>query len=268
MFKCDRCGYNAKSKRQNLIRHLKKKNICPSTYKDIPREELLVIYDNNSNHRKVFYKITKIETNDNEVDMDKLQRENMELLIERENLLNKIKNLKEENKKLEIDKSAMTKQIDSLINKVGNNTNNVYNIFQLNEYGKEDISYISDNYFEDILNNPDYSITELVKHIHFNPEHPENMNIKITNKNKPYASIYNNKGWKIVDRKEIIYDLVRKGFTIIKDKVINEPMLCDKKYQMFKKNTNRKTKEILRNTDILVMNNSLGGYNNLLKNSL
>ena len=200
--------------------------------------------------------------------MDKLQRENMELLIERENLLNKIKNLKEENKKLEIDKSAMTKQIDSLINKVGNNTNNVYNIFQLNEYGKEDISYISDNYVEDILNNPDYSITELVKHIHFNPEHPENMNIKITNKNKPYASIYNNKGWKIVDRKEIIYDLVRKGFTIIKDKVINEPMLCDKKYQMFKKNTNRKTKEILRNTDILVMNNSLGGYNNLLKNSI
>ena len=203
-----------------------------------------------------------------EIDVDKLQRENLELLIERENLLNKIKNLKEENKKLEIDKSAMTKQIDSLINKVGNNTNNVYNIFQLNEYGKEDISYISDNYVEDILNNPDYSITELVKHIHFNPEHPENMNIKITNKNKPYASIYNNKGWKIVDRKEIIYDLVRKGFTIIKDKVINEPMLCDKKYQMFKKNTNRKTKEILRNTDILVMNNSLTGYNNLLKNSL
>ena len=191
----------------------------------------------------------------------------MELLIERENLLNKIKNLKEENKN-QNNKSAMTKQIDSLLNKVENNTNNVYNIFQLNEYGKEDISYISDNYVEDILNNPDYSITELVKHIHFNPEHPENMNIKITNKNKPYASIYNNKGWKIVDRKEIIYDLVRKGFTIIKDKVINEPMLCDKKYQMFKKNTNRKTKEILRNTDILVMNNSLSGYNNLLKNSI
>ena len=62
--------------------------------------------------------------------------------------------------------------------------------------------------------------------------------------------------------------MVRKGFTIIKDKVINEPMLCDKKYQMFKKNTNRKTKEILRNTDILVMNNSLSGNNNLLKNSI
>ena len=62
--------------------------------------------------------------------------------------------------------------------------------------------------------------------------------------------------------------LMRMHIGSIKDKVINEPMLCDKKYQMFKKNTNRKTKEILRNTDILVMNNSLSGNNNLLKNSL
>lgn len=40
-----------------------------------------------------------------------------------------------------------------------------------------------------LVNAPFTSIQTLSRHIHFNDEHPENQNMKVTNKKLPYAYI-------------------------------------------------------------------------------
>ena len=50
----------------------------------------------------------------------------------------------------------------------------------------------------------------MIKHTHFNEEHPENQNIKITNKKEPYVKIMKDNKWELQDRKNTITDLIDK----------------------------------------------------------
>ena len=97
-----------------------------------------------------------------------------------------------------------------------NNTNNT-NII-INAYGKEDLSFLKDKDFLEMLNSPGTSVQTLVKKIHFNVEHPENKNVKITNKKQPYAKVYNGDKWLLKDKKETISDLVEDKMNILDGK--------------------------------------------------
>ena len=66
-------------------------------------------------------------------------------------------------------------------------TSNTYNIV-INPFGKN-TSYITQDYVK-LINDSPYSGIELLKYIHFHPEHKENHNVKIPNKKQPYAQIY------------------------------------------------------------------------------
>ena len=86
----------------------------------------------------------------------------------------------------------LNQKIEKLLEKVGNNThieNQQINI-HINNYGKENLDYITEGYISKLLKIPYGAVPKLIKHIHFNPEHPENHNIKITNKKLPYASVF------------------------------------------------------------------------------
>ena len=52
-----------------------------------------------------------------------------------------------------------------------------------------------------------WSLIQLLKYIHFNPEHIENQNIKIPNKKEPYAEVFNGSIWEISDKKRTIKDM-------------------------------------------------------------
>lgn len=97
-----------------------------------------------------------------------------------------------------------------------NNTNNT-NII-INAYGKEDLSFLKDKDFLEMLNSPGTSVQTLVKKIHFNVEHPENKNVKITNKKQPYAKVYNGDKWLLKDKKVTISDLVEDKMNILDGK--------------------------------------------------
>ena len=63
------------------------------------------------------------------------------------------------------------------------------------------------------------SIPSLLEKIHFDPKHPENHNIRITNKKLPYASVMgNNQKWKTVDRKDAIETMVLNGYNMLDGK--------------------------------------------------
>ena len=111
---------------------------------------------------------------------------------------------------------GLKKQVEMLLDKVGDTYNtNTYNIV-IKPFGEENTSYITGDIVRKIIKDGPYSsIPKLLEYIHFNPEHKENHNIKITNKKQPYAQIFNGKKWLLQDKKQTIEDMSDKAFTII-----------------------------------------------------
>jgi hypothetical protein len=98
-------------------------------------------------------------------------------------------------------------------NKITNNNVNI----QINGYGKEDVSYITNDILADIIKKPISGIPKLIEMIHLNPDHPENNNIKLVNKNLPYLNYFNGKYWKTADKSKVLGNLL-KSKTELTDK--------------------------------------------------
>ena len=113
---------------------------------------------------------------------------------------------------------------DNSINNV-NNVNNVNNIntITINNYGSENLDYITQQYIQKLLDiNPTQAIRILIKNIHYHPEHPENHNIKMTASNRKYneASIWKDNKWVLRDKRTVIRDIVDKSYNILDDEFV------------------------------------------------
>ena len=187
-----------------------------------------------------------------------------DLLQELEN----VKKEKEQQSKLitEMQETHM-KEIGGLLEKVGNTFNNTYikeqNII-INNYGQENIDYLTESYLKKLLNiHPSVAINLLIKNIHCHPKHPENHNIKITNKKLPYASIYKDGDWIVEDKKKVIKDIVSTSYNMI-DENYSESMNINKNkketYKKFQKQYENDDKhlhkDLQKTAEILIMNNS------------
>lgn len=174
------------------------------------------------------------------------------------NMINELKEIIKNKDKI-IDK--MMNQLEKMLEKIGNNNNNTIHI-NLNNYGKEDISYLSNCHFEKLLNSPFTSIPKLINNIHFNNSHPENMNVRITNKKLPYAEVYKDDGWKIQDKKETIKELVNDKIDILDDKFdeIKDDMYDNKKrnYKRFQscREKEKVIREIEKDAELEILNGS------------
>ena len=99
---------------------------------------------------------------------------------------------------------------------IENQNNNI--TIHINAFGKENLDYITDKMIIRCIDKVYSSIPCLIEKIHFDPNHPENHNIKITNKKLPYASVMgDNRKWKTVDRKDAIETMVDNGYNILDD---------------------------------------------------
>ena len=142
-------------------------------------------------------------------------------------------------KTLEKEKKKLEKQIEKMIDKVGtvNNTtnNNTQNIIVVNNYGKENTDYLTFEKIKNLLDRPYDSVQELIKMLHFDVDHPENHNVKITNKKEPYALVWNDPIWELRKKKSVVKDLVDKGYMMI-DTTHNDIDKPNKKYINFQNN--------------------------------
>ena len=118
----------------------------------------------------------------------------------------------------ESDKKEFKKQIEILLGKVGNTTNttinNTQNI-QLNSYGKEDLSHITEMLKTELLKIPYAMIPKLIKEVHFNDTKPENKNIYLPNKKDNLIKIYKNNKWVYKDKEQTLNDLVDSKYNIL-----------------------------------------------------
>ncbi len=77
------------------------------------------------------------------------------------------------------------------------------NVEKINDFGNEDISYITDEQLHDISLNNKLKLLILMKHFH--PEHPENHNIRM-NGNKSYKVLVNKK-WSL-EPKDTVHSII------------------------------------------------------------
>jgi hypothetical protein len=145
----------------------------------------------------------------------------------------------------EKERLEMKAQIAMLLDKhagtTNNNTTNNNNIETQNiniiikAFGNENTDYIDNKAILSCISKVYKSIPTLLEKIHFDPNHPENHNIKITNKKLPYASVMgNNQKWKTVDRKDAIETMVLNGYNMLDEKYAeNKEKISSSKQQNF-----------------------------------
>lgn len=158
----------------------------------------------------------------------------------------------------------LKREIGKLLEKVGNVTNITNNNLIINVHGNEDLSYLTDRYLNDLLKIPFGAIPCLLQNIHFHPKHPENRNVKITNKKLGYASVWVGNKWCIKDKKEIIDNMVEKGFNILDNKYCMDSNLLESKkkknyinFQTKYENGEKSLlKELKKDIELLVINNT------------
>ena len=243
MYYCDICKKIFKQK-NDIRRHLNRKNICGIESQKINRDYVAEKYDiilEKKNKYKNCYKylVKNYEDNYKLLDENKIKNDSEILKIKDSEILNqnndkickycnkyfsrqdsKIRHIKyfckvkKENDNNIINNNNIT---HTTINNITNNIQNIQNIqnniinkteIKINSFGSENISYITDDIIKMVKENPENGIPKLVELIHFNPKYPENHNIKIENKKDKFVDLYLKDKWTYVDIKEALQNII------------------------------------------------------------
>jgi len=241
-FECTKCNeiFNTK---QHLSRHMNKKNKCDtisdyqcnickkyfkSSYylsdhtkykkcKTTNKDSIIISnpVNNNSEDIKIAIKSILISKTDDQTKIGLLNKYN--ILLTSEELTNIIN--------LDMNIDGKVSYINSLIdikNVIGtaktNITNNINtgtitttNNIQINNFRNENIEYLNNEYFKDLLmnNHIETAYMKLTEDIYLNEDHPENLTIKVDNLNNKFAFIYEDGKWKGIlkyELKNILHD--------------------------------------------------------------
>ena len=108
--------------------------------------------------------------------------------------------------------------------------------------------YITKQFIVNLLaNKPFKAIPEMIKHTHFNKDHPENQNIKLTNKKESYVKVLKDNKWEYQDRKNTITDLIDKQHLKITDEKIEKKI--NKTCSNIQKNSIERCNDLYINED-------------------
>ena len=236
LFQCDQCNkwYCGKS---GLLHH---KNICNG--KTTPQKL--------EQPRISIQEILEQKIDEMKLAFDK-ERQEMKLAFE--------ETMKEQINKI-LEKHAGTTNNNTNTNNI--ETQNV-NIININSFGNENTDYIDDKAILSCISKVYKSIPSLLEKIHFDPKHPENHNIKITNKKLPYASVMgNNQKWKTVDRKDAIETMVLNGYNMLDEKYAENkekiPASKQQNFEGFQKKFESEDKDMMKQikteVDMMVLN--------------
>ena len=159
IFSCDKCDYKTKNK-YYLLQHLKRKTPC-NIQASITNLHCSHCNKHFKNHTSI-YRHRKIcnSTNINIV----------------------IKNLQAQIEDLKLIVKQGNKNDNTTNNTTNIQNNENVNVFNINIYGYENKSVLNHKEIIDILQKPGQWFTKYPKLLHFDPNYPENHNIKMTRK--------------------------------------------------------------------------------------
>lgn len=264
---CPRCNYMT-NKLSHLKNHLERKFICKPIYTDISIKEICEEYNielgkknhsdslmNQSNQNICNFCNKKLSSKSNLRRHIQTCKKNTSYLKINE-LEKKIKNI-ENNICVNITNNNSNNYTYNHSNNSYHQTNNII----INNYGSENLSYLTPEKMMKLITPPYSSIKKLNSLIHLNDEHPENHNLMITNLNGKYLHIRKNEKWIKCFKKDILpsivldsYDKLDDFFVENKDKI---PFNLIKRIEMFqdKFEENEKIrKKICNDVELLFFN--------------
>jgi hypothetical protein len=157
------------------------------------------------------------------------------------------------------------------------NINIVVNIGDINTYGKEDLSHITDKDYKYYLSKFLPGLIKYIEDVHFSDKMPSNHNLCISKLDSKYISIYERNNWNARDKDEILKKIITKKMSILDKKCeelnkngIIEEQIVEKYNELFNtyydgpEHTKQKFKDEL---EIMLFNNrkKINDYKNLLK---
>jgi hypothetical protein len=238
-FQCLNCNKYFKYKK-NLSEH-QEKNICNNKnniIKEIEKDELIVenkinnnyinnddislkilIDSNITNDKKIelIHKYHKIEINDLITIFDSNLKTDEKITVINnffKNKLNDLNNTKISN----INNGTIN------TNQTNNTTTNTTNNIQINNFGKEKIDYLDNEYFKDLImnNHIQTAYMKLIEDTYLHKDHPENKTIKIDNLNNKFGFVFEDGKWRPIlkyELKEIMHEKNNKLLKIHYKKV-------------------------------------------------
>ena len=207
------------------------------------------------------YCFSQFKTNSNKRRHELHRCKNYNAIMER-NLLYKEQEIIQLKKQFREDKNEYKKQIELLLSKVGNTTITNNNI-QLNSYGNEDMSHITDAFKTNLLKLPYGMIPKMIEAVHFNKSKPENKNILLTNKKDNKIKVYSGNKWVYKNKDEILKKIMDGNYFILDEHYEEIYTKIEKfqilNYETFRSKYDDNNKEVLnlikKNSELVLLNN-------------
>jgi len=168
-----------------------------------------------------------------------------------------------ENKQMLSELNKLLEKVERRPSTMTNNMliNNTQNNIIINSHGHENLSYITQTYLNSLIGIPYGAVPRLLKNIYFHPKHPENHNVKITNKKLPYISIYKNNRWEVHYKQIVLQNMLDSGYNLIdyhyeqdKSKLSQKE---NEKYKRFQKdydNNSKFKKRLEKDLELTILN--------------
>jgi hypothetical protein len=97
---------------------------------------------------------------------------------------------------------------DTLSSKIDEYYKKLYG--DLNKFGEENIDYIDEETYQKIRKYPTLGLLRLFRIIHYNENHPNNINIFICKNDDTKVNIFTGKEWEKVNFDDILHELVNQ----------------------------------------------------------
>lgn len=211
-YTCERCGYKAKQK-YNLCKHLNRKTACAAILSNIDCDVLLAKLESKEGCVECRFCNTKLKTKwylkkheqvcggtSRATNNDKDVKSTIGYLVREVERLKRIVEEKQGS--------------NNTINGDVINNNNI-NIVNLNNFGNESSDHITQEQMTSYVLNMNQGVKELVKNLHFNPEVPENRNIRLKSDKKKLLERYVDGQWLPCDKNNTLDELISKGYRIL-----------------------------------------------------
>jgi ribosomal protein L35 len=213
---CKRCNLKTTTK-GSLVRHLQSKNICKASHQDIERSIMLCElttreYKTITIKCEYCNKIISKPAYSRHIKTCKNRKEKTHLENVHEHEFQKLKaqvvNLQQLLSNQYKNEQSTSQVVNNCI------INNTY-VFNLNSFGQEDTSHLSQELLSYCINNPKKGMSSLIESIHYNDEVPANHNLRCKSLKKNIFEKFVGTQWIICDASNTLDELIRKGYRIL-----------------------------------------------------
>ena len=182
----------------NMMRHIN--DTCPSKKNLLTKKDIL----NNEKNKLIDEKTKMINNHQSHINQQLYQQQN-----------NEIKKLRETVAKLMTNKNTIN-NITINNGTINNNNNNL--IVNINSFGKENLSHITDKDYKKYMSSYFKGFLNFIERIHFDDNMPENQNICLSNIKSKYIYIYDEDKWITKDKKVVIDKFITNKYNLLVDK--------------------------------------------------